>query len=76
MCQWIHSWGWNRQVWGDHWPTALLSDWPDFPDRGVMLDVSRDKVPKMETLYGLIDRLACWKINQVQLKEILEDLRR
>ena len=28
---------------------------PTFPARGVMLDISRDKVPTMETLYGLID---------------------
>jgi hypothetical protein len=32
-----------------------------------MLDISRDKVPTLETLYGLVDRLAGWKINQLQL---------
>jgi hypothetical protein len=48
-------------------PRVRIVDWPDFPNRGVMLDVSRDKVPTMETLYALIDRLADWKINQVQL---------
>jgi hypothetical protein len=32
-----------------------------------MLDISRDKVPTMETLEVLVDRLASWKINQVQL---------
>jgi hypothetical protein len=48
-------------------PSLEINDWPDFPARGVMLDVSRDKVPKMETLYALVDRLAGWKINQVQL---------
>ncbi len=42
-------------------------DWPDFSARGVMLDVSRNKVPKMETLLDLVDRLASWKVNQVQL---------
>lgn len=42
-------------------------DWPDFAARGVMLDISRDKVYRMETLYELIDRLAGWKVNQVQL---------
>jgi len=35
--------------------------------RGVMLDISRDKVPTMATLFSLIDRLAQWKINQLQL---------
>jgi hypothetical protein len=44
-----------------------VEDWPDFPVRGVMLDVSRDKVPAMATLYALVDRLAGWKINQLQL---------
>ena len=33
----------------------------------VMLDISRDKVPTIETLKALIDRLAGWKVNQVQL---------
>jgi hypothetical protein len=44
-----------------------VEDWPDFPNRGVMLDISRDKVPTMETLFDLVDRLASWKINQLQL---------
>src|SRR6185369_4793545 len=32
-----------------------------------MLDISRDKVPTMKTLYELVDLLASWKINQLQL---------
>ncbi len=48
-------------------PLLRISDWPDFPHRGVMLDISRDKVPTMETLYHLVDLLASWKINQLQL---------
>jgi hypothetical protein len=44
-----------------------IEDWPDFPVRGVMLDVSRDKVPTLATLEGLVDRLAAWKVNQLQL---------
>jgi hexosaminidase len=44
-----------------------IEDWPDFPERGVMLDISRDKVPKLSTLLSLVDRLASWKINQLQL---------
>jgi hexosaminidase len=48
-------------------PTVEIEDWPDFPVRGVMLDISRDKVPQMSTLYALVDRLASWKINQLQL---------
>ena len=48
-------------------PVCRIRDWPDMPVRGVMLDVSRDKVPTMQTLRDLIDRLASWKVNQVQL---------
>jgi hypothetical protein len=32
-----------------------------------MLDVSLDKVPTMGSLYRLIDHLASWKINELQL---------
>jgi hypothetical protein len=46
---------------------VVVEDWPDFAQRGVMLDISRDKVPTMETLRSLIDLLASWKINQLQL---------
>ncbi len=44
-----------------------ISDSPDFPARGVMLDISRDKVPTLETLFMLVDELASLKINQLQL---------
>jgi len=48
-------------------PIGLIRDHPDLAIRGVMLDVSRDKVPTMDTLYTLVDRLASWKVNQFQL---------
>jgi hexosaminidase len=48
-------------------PCLTISDWPDFSVRGVMLDISRDKVPTLETVLGLVDRLAGWKVNQFQL---------
>jgi hypothetical protein len=32
-----------------------------------MLDISRDKVPTMKTLFDLVEMLASWKINQLQL---------
>ena len=44
-----------------------VDDRPDLPVRGVMLDVSRNKVPKVETLRWLIEWLADLKINQLQL---------
>ena len=52
---------------GRHMPELHCVDWPDFPNRGVMLDVSRNRVPTMATLRDLIDLLASWKINQIQL---------
>ncbi|MDY7095212.1 MAG: family 20 glycosylhydrolase [Acidobacteriota bacterium] len=48
-------------------PGLMVEDWPDFAHRGVMLDISRDKVPTKETLEHLVELLACWKINQLQL---------
>jgi hexosaminidase len=48
-------------------PTLEIQDWPDLEVRGVLLDISRDKVPTMETLFNLVDLLASWKINQFQL---------
>jgi hypothetical protein len=48
-------------------PCIEIRDWPDFPNRGVLLDISRDKVPKMDTLYQLVDLLCQWKVNQLQL---------
>jgi hypothetical protein len=44
-----------------------INDWPDFANRGVLLDISRDKVPTMKTLSELVDLLSEWKINQFQL---------
>ena len=48
-------------------PAVEIDDHPDNAVRGVMLDVSRDKVPTMDTLHALIDRLASLKLNHVQL---------
>lgn len=48
-------------------PACRIEDRPDFAVRGVMLDVSRDKVPSLDTMAALVDRLASWKVNQLQL---------
>lgn len=48
-------------------PCLYIEDWPDYSQRGVMLDISRDKVPTMDTLFDLVELLASWKINQLQL---------
>jgi hexosaminidase len=52
---------------GRRLPRLRIEDWPDFPHRGVMLDISRDKVPTNATLRALVDMLAEWKVNQFQL---------
>jgi hexosaminidase len=48
-------------------PCCHIQDHPDFPVRGYMLDISRDKVPTMQSLFHLIDLLAELKYNQLQL---------
>lgn len=52
---------------GGVFPRGIIEDAPDFPVRGIMLDISRDKVPTMETLFALVDRFAEWKINHLEL---------
>jgi hypothetical protein len=44
-----------------------IEDWADFPVRAFMLDVSRTRVPNMETLFEIIDLCSSLKINQLQL---------
>lgn len=48
-------------------PTMIIEDEPDFENRGFMLDVSRDRIPNMQTLKALIDLLAELKYNEFQL---------
>jgi hypothetical protein len=48
-------------------PCLKIRDWPDFARRGVMLDISRGRVPKLETLLELAEHLADFKINEFQL---------
>jgi hexosaminidase len=52
---------------GRRLPCLRIRDWPDFPHRGVMLDVSRGRVPKLETLLDLAEKLSDFKINELQL---------
>lgn len=48
-------------------PCMVIDDHPDLLHRGVLLDISRDKVPTMQTLFALVDKLAWWKVNEFQL---------
>jgi hexosaminidase len=54
-------------IYNDKLPCCVIEDWPDFKRRGVYLDCSRGKVPKLSTLKELVVRLAHWKINELQL---------
>ncbi len=46
---------------------ATIADWPDFRYRGVMHDVSRGKVPRLDTLFRLVEILGVLKVNVLQL---------
>ena len=52
---------------GRRLPCLKIRDWPDFARRGVMLDISRGRVPKLETLLDLAEKLSDFKINELQL---------
>ncbi len=48
-------------------PACVIDDAPAFRRRAVYLDCSRGKVPRLETLKALVEQLARWKINELQL---------
>jgi hypothetical protein len=48
-------------------PCCTVVDWPDFRTRGLLHDVTRGKVPTLDTLKLIVDRLAALKVNQLQL---------
>ncbi len=52
---------------GNDIPCLEIEDFPDLEVRGVMLDISRDKVPKLSSLYQLVDKLAMLKFNHFEL---------
>lgn len=48
-------------------PCMRIEDSPSLPVRGVMLDISRDKVPQLPTLFRIVDYLSDLKFNHIQL---------
>lgn len=48
-------------------PACHITDWPDFLVRSVMLDISRTKIPTLETMDYVIELLARLKFNQLHL---------
>jgi hexosaminidase len=48
-------------------PTLQMRDWPTLAYRGLMLDISRRKVPTLATLKTLVEELSHYKLNVLQL---------
>jgi hexosaminidase len=46
---------------------GVIEDWPDFERRGFYLDVSRGKVPTVETILQIVEDLGRLKYNEFQL---------
>jgi hypothetical protein len=61
------TWRQLLRQFGHRLPGLQIRDWPDFLRRGVMLDISRGRVPTLPTLLDLAGKLADLKINELQL---------
>ncbi|MBZ5855512.1 family 20 glycosylhydrolase [Flavihumibacter profundi] len=48
-------------------PCVEIKDKPDLQVRGALLDISRGKIPTLQTLYSIVDFLSDLKYNQLQL---------
>lgn len=48
-------------------PYLSIYDFPDIPVRGLHYDVTRGRIPTVEYLKGLIDKMAFYKLNQLHL---------
>eukprot|EP01117_Protostelium_nocturnum_P015440 TRINITY_DN5992_c0_g1_i2.p1 TRINITY_DN5992_c0_g1~~TRINITY_DN5992_c0_g1_i2.p1 ORF type:complete len:802 (-),score=135.76 TRINITY_DN5992_c0_g1_i2:94-2499(-) len=58
----------NEQLELNGLPVGLsIQDYPDFHQRGFMLDISRNRIPTMDSLFELVDLLLELKLNQFQL---------
>ena len=51
----------------DRIPCLTIQDAPDFPYRGFYHDVTRGRIPTLKTLKELVDRMAYFKLNSLQL---------
>ena len=52
---------------GEQVPCLQIRDEPDFAHRGFYHDVTRGRIPTVQTLKELIDRMAYFKLNSLQL---------
>jgi hexosaminidase len=48
-------------------PCAVIEDYPDLEVRGMMIDIGRNKIPKLETLLMIAEMLADLKYNHLEL---------
>lgn len=62
LVQWLRIHAGSREI-----PGLVVRDAPAFAHRGLLWDVSRNKVPTLETLEGLVDLAADLKLDQLQL---------
>ncbi|MCC7390323.1 MAG: family 20 glycosylhydrolase [Phycisphaerales bacterium] len=56
-----------RTQYADRLPQLEILDYPAIPTRGLMLDISRDRIPTMQEFHRLIPELAALKLNHLQL---------
>ena len=52
---------------GAELPALKIADAPDYPVRGFYHDLARGKVPTRATLFALVEKMAQYKLNQLQL---------
>ncbi len=48
-------------------PGLCIRDYPEIPNRGFYHDVTRGRIPTLESLKALADKMSCYKLNQLQL---------
>lgn len=56
-----------REQFGKKLPCLVITDEPGFNKRGFMMDITRGRVPTMSYIKKIIDMLAHYKYNQLQL---------
>jgi len=56
-----------RKVDTEEIPCMRIHDLPDIPVRGIMLTLTQNRVPLLNKLFELVDRLAAMKYNMLQL---------
>ena len=52
--------------WGDTIPCGIITDYPDLPHRGLMLDIARNYYPA-DSIYRIMDIMAYHKLNVLHL---------